>query len=152
MSNNSSPWDPTSLTLVQSEAKSPAPPVRRGRKVSPIKDKFIKGPVDVRWLSQARKLGVSALWVGLGLWFLRGLKRSDSVVVSNLMLEDFGVLPDAKNRALRKLEKAGLIAVERKGKRSPLVTLIVPKDDGTSLNAASRTSPFPDPMKDHSHA
>jgi DNA-binding transcriptional ArsR family regulator len=83
------------------------------------------GPVDVDWLSQARKLGVTALWVGLSLWFLRGLKRSDSFIVSNLMLQERDVLPDAKRRALRTLEKAGLITIELRGKRSPRVTLVV---------------------------
>jgi DNA-binding transcriptional ArsR family regulator len=41
------------------------------------------------------------------------------------MLRDWGIQPDAKNRALRKLEHAGLITVERRGKRSPLVTLVL---------------------------
>jgi DNA-binding transcriptional ArsR family regulator len=46
-------------------------------------------------------------------------------MVSNLMLQEWGVQPDAKSRALRALERAGLIRVERQGKRSPKVTLIV---------------------------
>ena len=91
----------------------------------PKVDRFISGPVDVGWLSQARQLGVSALWVGLGLWHLRGLKRSDTFIVSNQFAEVWGVLPDAKARALRKLESAGLIVVEQRGKRSPSVTLVV---------------------------
>ena len=45
------------------------------------------------------------------------------------MLEEWGVQADAKRRALRKLEMAGLITVERRGKRSPHVTLLV-KDFG----------------------
>jgi DNA-binding transcriptional ArsR family regulator len=98
---------------------------RKGRRVSSVIGKFIAGPVDVDWLSQARKLGVTALWVGLSLWFLRGLKRSDSFIVSNLMMQEWDVLPDAKRRALRTLEKAGLIAIELRGKRSPRVTLVV---------------------------
>ena len=90
-----------------------------------IPNKFIKGPLDFVWLSEARKLGVTALWVGLSLWFLRGLRRSNSFIVSNLMMQEWGVQPDAKARALRALEKAGLITVERRGKRSPQVTLVV---------------------------
>ena len=43
------------------------------------------------------------------------------------MLQDWGIQPDAKSRALRKLERAGLIRVERQGKRSPQVTLVVKK-------------------------
>jgi DNA-binding transcriptional ArsR family regulator len=57
------------------------------------------------------------------LWHLRGLKRADSFLVSNLMAREWGVGVKAKGRALRKLEKAGLIAIERRGKRSPQVTL-----------------------------
>jgi hypothetical protein len=59
------------------------------------------------------------------LWHLKGLRKADTFIVSNLMLRDWGIQPDAKQRALRALEKAGLIRVERRGKRSPRVTLVV---------------------------
>jgi DNA-binding transcriptional ArsR family regulator len=108
---------------------------RKGRRVSSVIGKFIAGPVDVDWLSQARKLGVTALWVGLSLWFLRGLKRSDSFIVSNLMMQEWDVLPDAKRRALRTLEKAGLIAIELRGKRSPRVTLVVQNSRTSGLES-----------------
>jgi len=68
---------------------------------------------------------VKALLVGLALWHLRGLRKADTFVVSNLMVLDWGIQPDAKSRALRALEKAGLIKIERRGKRSPQVTLVV---------------------------
>jgi DNA-binding transcriptional ArsR family regulator len=61
------------------------------------------------------------------LWHLRGLRRTDSFVVSNVMAREWGIEPDAKGRALRKLENAGLVTVERRDKRSPLVTLLVGK-------------------------
>jgi len=41
------------------------------------------------------------------------------------MIQEWGIGPDAKARALRKLEKARLITVKREGKRSPQVTLVV---------------------------
>jgi hypothetical protein len=96
---------------------------RRGR--SPIRDKFIAGPIDVSWVCQASRLGVKALLVGLALWHLKGLRRDNSFLVSNLMLEEWRIQPDAKRGALGALEKAGLIAIERRGKRSPQVTLVV---------------------------
>jgi DNA-binding transcriptional ArsR family regulator len=74
---------------------------------------------------QASQLGVKALLVGLALWHLKKLRQADTFIVSNLMVQEWGVQPDAKNRALRKLEKAGLIKIERRGKRSPQVTLVV---------------------------
>jgi hypothetical protein len=123
--NNKSNWDPSAFQLVSGDVVPKQAVVRRGRRVSPATGKFIAGPLDVVWLSKARKLGVGALWVGLYLWFLRGLKRSDSLIVSNLMLQEWDVLPDAKRRALLKLKKAGLITIESRGKRNPRVTLVV---------------------------
>ena len=85
---------------------------------------FIRGPIDLNWLAKAREHGVSALWLGLGLWYLRGLRKADSFLVSNVMFKAWGLKPDAKSRALRALEGAGLIRVERRGKRSPHVTIL----------------------------
>jgi DNA-binding transcriptional ArsR family regulator len=70
---------------------------------------------------------VTALLVGMLLWHLRGLRRADSFAVSNLMAREWGIGIKAKGRALRKLEKADLITIERQGRRSPLVTLLVGK-------------------------
>jgi hypothetical protein len=83
------------------------------------------GPIDVAWVRQAAQLGVTALLVGLALWHLKGLRSANTFIVSNLMVREWGIQPDAKTRALRKLEKAGLISIERRGKRSPLVSLII---------------------------
>ena len=126
MSNNSSTqdkWGPSKFVLGDAAFSQAMP--KKGRRVSPVRGRFIAGPVDVAWLSKARKLGVTALWVGLALWHLRGLKRSDSFIVSNLIMQEWGVQADAKGRALRALEKAGLIIVERTGRHSPRVTLVV---------------------------
>jgi hypothetical protein len=73
---------------------------------------------------RAKRLGATALLVGLALWHLKKLRKADTFTISNLMLQEWGVQPDAKSRALRALE-TGLIRVERRGKRSPRVTLIV---------------------------
>jgi DNA-binding transcriptional ArsR family regulator len=122
--NTKSAWDPSCLRLDQTGAWF-QDGTCRGRRVPPIRGKFIAGPVDVSWVCQASRLGVKALLVGLALWHLKGLRRENSFLVSNLMVQEWGVQPDAKRRALRALEKAGLITVERRGKRSPRVTLIV---------------------------
>jgi DNA-binding transcriptional ArsR family regulator len=122
--NTKSTWDPSCLRLAQTGVAQQGG-TRRGRQPSPIWDKFIAGPIDVSWVCRAGRLGVKALLVGLALWHLRGLRRSNSFIVSNLMIQEWGVQPDAKARALGALEKAGLITVERRGKRSPRVTLIV---------------------------
>jgi hypothetical protein len=77
------------------------------------------------WLLQARRLGVTALLVGLALWHIKGLRKTDTFIVSNIMLQEWDIQPDAKRRALRALERAGLVKIEGRGKRSPQVTLVV---------------------------
>jgi hypothetical protein len=123
--NTNISWDPSRLRLDQDGVRRLQGGIRRGRRVSPIRGKFIAGPIDVSWVVQASRLGVKALLVGLALWHLRKLRQADTFIVSNLMVRGWGVQPDAKSRALRALEKAGLIRIERRGKRSPLVTLVV---------------------------
>lgn len=125
MSPYNSTWDTSSLRLDLDAAKGSQGAPRRGRRASPIRGKFIAGPLDVPWVVQASRLGVKALLVGLALWHLKRLRQAETFTVSNLMLQEWGVQPDAKGRALRALEKAGLISVERRGKRSPRVALIV---------------------------
>jgi DNA-binding transcriptional ArsR family regulator len=123
--NTNISWDPSCLRLDQDGVRRLQGGIRRGRRVSPIRGKFIAGPIDVSWVVQASRLGVKALLVGLILWHLKRLRQADTFMVSNLMVQEWGVQPDAKTRALRKLEKAGLIRIERRGKRSPQVTIVV---------------------------
>jgi DNA-binding transcriptional ArsR family regulator len=123
-SGTGSTWDPSCLRLEAAVAALRRRPYR-GRQASPIRDKFIAGPVDVSWVCQASQLGVTALLVGLVLWHVKGLRQTHSFILSNLMVREWGISPDAKSRALRALEKARLITIERRGRRSPLVTLVV---------------------------
>ena len=126
--NSRSNWDPRSLQIDQVTASQRG--TRQGRSVSPVKGKFIAGPIPVSWVCQAGRLGIKPLLVGLALWHIRGLRKNHTFIVSNLMLRDWGIQPDAKRRALRKLQGAGLITVERQGKRSPQATLLVKNSDG----------------------
>ena len=73
--------DPQQFRLVQSSAPSAKAAHSNGRK-------FI-ARIDVVWAHQARQLGVTALFVGLALWYLKGLRRSNTFIVSNMMLEDW---------------------------------------------------------------
>ena len=125
--NSNISWDPSLLRLNQNRVTRSQGIVRHGRRASPILGRFIAGPVDVSWLCRASCLGVKALLVGLALWHIKGLRKADTFIVSNLIMQDWGVQPDAKGRALRKLEKAGLIKIEGRGKRSPKVTIVVEK-------------------------
>lgn len=123
VNNNGFNWDPSSLQLDQIAHSQRG--TRRGRRILPITKRFIAGPIPVSWICQAGQLGVKALLVGLALWHIRGLRKMNTFIVSNLMLEAWGIQPDAKSRALRKLERAGLIRIDRQGKRSPKVTILI---------------------------
>jgi DNA-binding transcriptional ArsR family regulator len=139
--NTDTIWDPTRLRLGQDGVARLNGGPSRGRKPSPIRNKFIAGPIYVSWVCQASLLGVKALLVGVALWHLKGLRRDNGFLVSNLMLQEWGIQPDAKTRALRALEKAGLITIDRRGKRSPRVTLIVGNTSNDGTVAASSGKP-----------
>src|SRR5437016_4798039 len=101
--NTGTEWSPSRLRLNQAGLARSQGISGRGRRPSPVRGKFIAGPVDVSWVCQASRLGVKALLVGLALWHIRGLRKADRFIVSNLMLRDWGIQPDAKSRALRAL-------------------------------------------------
>lgn len=101
---------------------------RRSRKERPARPRqgehFLKGPVPLLWLETAAKLPGKSLHAGIALWFAAGLMRSAAVPLSNLSGLRFGLDRNSKYRALAWLERAGLIAVERKLGRSPVVTIL----------------------------
>lgn len=86
--------------------------------------RFLKGPIPLPWLAAAARLPGKSIHAGIALWYAAGLTRSKSVPLSNIAGLRFGLDRNAKYRALHWLEKAKLIAVERKLGRSPVVTLL----------------------------
>ena len=60
----------------------------------------------------------------MALQLITNAQRTDQVALSNVALQQFGLTRNAKYRALGWLEKAGLVRVECKLGRSPLVTLL----------------------------
>src|ERR1039458_9411236 len=96
--NTNISWDPSRLRLDQDGVGRLQGVTRRGRRLSPIRGKFIAGPIDVSWVVQASRLGVKALLVGLALWHLKRLRQADTFIVSNLMMQEWGIEPDAESR------------------------------------------------------
>lgn len=88
---------------------------------------FLKGPVPLRWLQTAARLPGKSLHAGVALWYVAGLTRSPCVPLSNIAGDKFGLDRNAKYRALAWLEGAGLVKVERKLGRAPVVTIVVPE-------------------------
>ena len=86
--------------------------------------KFLKGPIPWDWLCVAACLSGKALHVGMAIWLKVGIIRRREVKLSRMDLEPLGVRKDAASRALRSLEEAGLVSVERHPGQSPAVTLL----------------------------
>jgi hypothetical protein len=78
----------------------------------------------MRWLERAANLPGRALHVALAVRHQSALKRCPRVPLPNNQLAGFGVDRDAKRRGLVALETAGLVSVERKPGRNPIVTII----------------------------
>ena len=115
------PFDPKSLAIPNRDAgkfASQKPPRHRQG------EKFLKGPIPWKWLTEAGKLTGHALHVGIALWHLRFLTRSRTVALSGKLLEELGVSRFAGYRALTALEEAGLVSVQRHRGRNPVVTIL----------------------------
>lgn len=97
--------------------------VRAAQKRFPNGERFLKGPVPMRWLNAAGCLPGKAVQVAVCIWHLSGLTKSLEVKVTSKYLREMGVTRHAGYRALKVLEGRGLITVERHRGRSPVVTI-----------------------------
>jgi hypothetical protein len=87
-------------------------------------------PLD--WLCAAAQLPGKSLHVGIALWYTAGLSRSHKVALSNVLGRQFGLSRNSKYRGLDWLEEAGLISIEQKLGREPVVSInAVPHDRKT---------------------
>jgi hypothetical protein len=84
--------------------------------------RFLRGPIPWDWLSHAMLLPGKALAVALHAWLLVGIKGTTTVPVN---LSRCAVDRSAASRGLRELERAGLVRVDRRAGRKPVVTLLL---------------------------
>jgi hypothetical protein len=117
--------DPLNLELFR--GKPGYRPRQDGRKRLPRhrpQEWFLKGPIPGDWLQRAAALPGRALHVGLAVWHLAALERSDTGRLTSKQLARFGVKPDAARRGLTALERAGLVTVVRHPGRCPIVSIV----------------------------
>lgn len=90
--------------------------------------RFIRGPLSLDWFSRASALGRKPLAIGLAIWWRAGVERQRKVCVSMQSAQLFGIATRRDRRdALRRLEAAGLVLVERSATKSPVVTIVQPE-------------------------
>jgi hypothetical protein len=89
---------------------------------------FLKGPIPLSWIIRAFSLPGKTWQVGTVLWFWAGIIRSKTISLSPGRLRHCGLHPETARQRLMDLEKVGLVRVERRGKRSPIVTILTEDD------------------------
>lgn len=87
-------------------------------------ERFLKGPIPMRWLGAAMRLRGKALHVALAIWQRAGMTNSPAIKLNLSRLD--GVTHSAGSRGLAALEKAGLVTVVRMKGQSPVVALCEP--------------------------
>ena len=97
-------------------------------------NQYIRGPLPMKWFQRASSISRSAAVVGLIIWGIAYQKKlwgydsqrrtSGHIKVTNQTCMKWGVCGNSKNAALRLMEKAGLIRLELKRGRSPVVQII----------------------------
>ena len=110
---------------IRSESAGPNSSSRISRPPHPKhREKFLRGPIPLNWLSRAAMLPGRSLHVAIAVWFMSGLKKTRIVPISNITALQFGLDRNAKYRGLEWLEDAELISVERRAGRAPIVTIL----------------------------
>jgi len=87
-------------------------------------EKFVRGPIPLDWIKAAIPLGRKSINVCLAIWYAAGFKQSNPVKLTATMLAEFDVTADSARKLLMRFESAGLVEVDRKRGRSPIVTIL----------------------------
>ncbi len=112
------PFDPARLT--PAPAAVPTGWEKRPPRHKPG-EKFLKGPIPWRWVEAASRLPGKALAVGLVVWREAGCRGERTVPLN---VSALAVPRRTAQRGLTELERAGLVSVDRRRGRPPLVTLL----------------------------
>jgi hypothetical protein len=85
---------------------------------------FLRGPIPWPWLETAARLPGKALVLALVLWREAGRRGGRRTVKLCLSRAGLGLNEFAARRALRSLEAAGLVSVDRQPGRGLVVTIL----------------------------
>ena len=118
------------------------PSAPTGKRKSPIKDPFLRGPIPMEWLSSASALCKSALLVGLALWFLRGVMgKQCPVKFTSAARRSMRLTREQSRRGIPALEAAGLLRVVKGGRgRCPVVEILTAPRLRNTFDAVSTTA------------
>jgi hypothetical protein len=106
----------------------PTDPGLRPKGATPPKTKwrrqFVKFPWS--WMDRLRTARRAVTYrIALHLLYQHWRTGGKPITLSNVALIDEGIAPGTKWRGLKELEQAGLIQIERRRRKSPIVTLFL---------------------------
>jgi hypothetical protein len=119
----SAPLGPIVGPIPERKVELPTLVGRRGRRFIP--------PVPMPWFDRACVLPGKALAVGMVLWYLARRAGSLTTALTQGALNQHGISRWEKYSALKALESAGLIAVHRRGRKNPEITILNPAPAST---------------------
>ncbi|TWU32283.1 hypothetical protein [Novipirellula artificiosorum] len=90
-------------------------------------ERFIRGPIPLAWFKLASGCGNRAEAVAVLLWYMAGCQNRNPVKMTPNVLSELSVHPKTARRVLQKMADKGLVLVEFKRGRSPLVTIVSPE-------------------------
>jgi hypothetical protein len=111
------PFDIENMRLSSEQVHSPRTPHR----ITKRREHFIQVPFD--WLERLKGANGRVYALALHLQYLRWRHQGQSFKLPNGMLKIDGIDRFAKWRALRELERRGLISIECRPKKSPLISI-----------------------------
>lgn len=101
-----------------------------------LQERFLKGPILIKHIARAANLPGGSLGVYLAIHHQTALTKKPKVTLPKGLLAQLGISRDAKARALKHLDKAGLVVVENQKGRAARVMLSPDRDPQRSDTAS----------------
>ena len=86
---------------------------------------FLRGPVPLEWLGKAAALPGKTLNVAIALWWRHGMAKGKPFKLTQQALKYLHVERDAASSGLVRLERAGLVRVERRPGQRPIISIVM---------------------------
>lgn len=99
---------------------------------------YLAGPIPTSWLNAAGQLPGKALHVGLAVWMASRVTKTNRFKLGRKWYAGYDVGPRALRTALRRLQGAGLIRLEKRPGSLPIVTLLRGDDDNHHTREANK--------------
>jgi hypothetical protein len=99
---------------------------------APLTEPFLKGPIPMAWLKAAADLPGKAFQLGIAIWWLRPMSKSENFKLTRKALDYVSISRDATYDALKRLEESGLVRVQRPPGQRPIVGILDVVTEDTS--------------------